>query len=91
LEPLPRRPAAGNRQEEMRMSEQAGFVARPEAARKFRWAIRTGKRGVEGYATAYGLRIGYWPCLRAPYLQIAFHRWRIEVWHGLPSYRGEDA
>jgi hypothetical protein len=58
---------------------------------RFRTAIRAGKRSPEGrYALAYGLRIGYWPCLRAPYVQLAFHRWRIEAWYGLPSYLAQE-
>jgi hypothetical protein len=53
----------------------------------FRAAIRAGKRNAAGkYALGYGLRVGYWPCLEAPYVQVAFHRWRIEAWFGLPSY-----
>ncbi len=35
----------------------------------------------------FGLRVGYWPCLRGPYLQIALGTRRLDVWHGLPSYR----
>lgn len=35
---------------------------------------------------AIGLRVGYWPCLRAPYVQVVFACWRIEIWFGLPSY-----
>jgi hypothetical protein len=59
----------------------------PSEMHRFHAAVRVGKRNAEGhYALAYGLRLGYWPCLKAPYIQVAFHRWRIEVWLGLPSY-----
>ena len=59
--------------------------------RRFRAAVRTGKRNGEGrYALGYGLRFGYWPCLRAPYAQLAFHRWRLELWFGLPSYLAQS-
>lgn len=36
---------------------------------------------------SFGFRIGYWPCLKAPYLQIVFAGWRCDFWYGLPSYR----
>ena len=40
---------------------------------------------------ALGARIGYWPCLKAPYVQASFFLWRIEVWYGYPSYwKAED-
>jgi hypothetical protein len=38
--------------------------------------LRMSTRGDAGYAIGYGLKVGYWPCLRAPYIEIAFHRWR---------------
>lgn len=56
---------------------------------RLRHAIRSNKLSPQGKPSlGYGLRMGYWPCLQAPYLQIAIHRWRVEVWRGLPSYRG---
>jgi hypothetical protein len=58
--------------------------------RKLRIGVRKSTRGEAGYALGYGLRIGYWPCLLAPYVQIAFHHWRVEIWHGLPSYKAPD-
>lgn len=36
-----------------------------------------------------GLRVGYWPCLCAPYVQITVLFWRLDVWFGLPSYTHE--
>jgi hypothetical protein len=60
-------------------------------SRRLHGMIRVGKRNAEGrHALGYGLRLGYWPCLKAPYVQIAFHRWRLEVWFGLPSYLGGE-
>jgi hypothetical protein len=35
---------------------------------------------------ALGLRVGYWPCLRGPYVQVVFACWRFEAWFGLPGY-----
>jgi hypothetical protein len=54
---------------------------------RFRAMVRKSRRGEAGYALGYGLRIGYWPCLHAPYVQIVVHHWRLEIWDGLPSYR----
>jgi hypothetical protein len=59
--------------------------------RRLRWGIRKGAKGETGYALGYGVRIGYWPCLRGPYVQLAFHCWRLELWYGLPSYKHEEA
>ena len=53
---------------------------------RLRAMVRKSTRGEPGYALGYGLRVGYWPCLRAPYVQVALHHWRVEVWYGLPSY-----
>lgn len=41
------------------------------------------------HAQSFGVRVGYWPCLKAPFvsLDIASHRW--DIWHGLPSYVAE--
>jgi hypothetical protein len=56
------------------------------APMRLRWATRESTHGAAGYALGYGLRVGYWPCLRGVYVQVALHRWRIEIWSGLPSY-----
>ena len=36
-------------------------------------------------AIGFGFRIGYWPCLRAPYVQCTFLFWHFELWHGYAS------
>ncbi len=36
---------------------------------------------------SFGFRVGYWPCLKAPYIQIVLAGWRCDFWYGLPSYR----
>lgn len=37
------------------------------------------------HAWSFGIRAGYWPCLKAPFVNIEFATWRIDMWHGLPS------
>jgi hypothetical protein len=54
---------------------------------KLRVMIRNSIRGDAGYAVGYGLKFGYWPCLRAPFVQVSFNRWVFEIWYGLPSYK----
>lgn len=34
---------------------------------------------------ALGVRVGWWPCLNAVFLQVAFLYWRAEVWFGQPT------
>lgn len=46
--------------------------------------VRVNKEGPYGrYASGYGFRFGYWPCRQAPYLQLAFHHKRLDIWYGL--------
>lgn len=34
-----------------------------------------------------GIKIGYWPCLKAPFVQWTMWQHRIDIWYGLPSYK----
>ncbi len=34
---------------------------------------------------ALGLRLGYWPCVGGPYLQVALGPWSVSVWFGLAA------
>lgn len=36
-------------------------------------------------ALEFGLKIGYWPCLKGPFVSIAFGYRRLDLWYGLPS------
>lgn len=63
-------------------------------SRRFRRAVRPATSKVQPNGDvltvcAYGLRIGYWPCLKAPFIEIALHHRRYQLWHGLPSYKAE--
>lgn len=60
--------------------------------RKFRYAVREGTSkvfadGVRRTAIGFGVKVGYWPCLRAPYIEIAFGTKRYGWWYGLPTYK----
>jgi hypothetical protein len=51
--------------------------------RLFRCKCRRHRRSYEGRsAYSIGLRVGYWPCLKAPFVQISALFWVIELWHG---------
>ncbi len=55
---------------------------------KLRWQIRPLRRSPGGVPMlAFGVRVGYWPCLKAPFVQVVFAKWRAEVWFGLPTYK----
>ena len=32
-----------------------------------------------------GCKVGYWPCLRGPFVQVTVGPFRIDAWYGLPS------
>lgn len=56
------------------------------AAKRFHFQTRRFPKSEEGkQMLTLGIRIGYWPCLKAPFIQVAVWAWRIEFWYGLPS------
>lgn len=56
--------------------------------RAFHLARRLSRKSPEGrHAWSFGLRVGYWPCLLAPYVAVDFGKHRLEAWYGLPSVR----
>lgn len=58
--------------------------------RRFRVQWRESRVSAAGkHAFSIGARFGYWPCLKAPFVAIDFGTRRLEIWHGLPSYRKE--
>src|SRR6516165_8081770 len=55
---------------------------------KFRWNYRLTATSPAGrHVIVFRIGVGYWPCLYAPFLQIAFGKHIFEFWYGLPSYR----
>jgi hypothetical protein len=64
------------------------FVDLSEA--EFRMAIRwkhrlTSTSPAGRHIIMFRIGVGYWPCLHAPFLQIAFGKHIFEFWYGLPS------
>lgn len=43
------------------------------------------------HVIALGIRFGYWPCLRAPFVTLTLLRWHLDVWFGLPSNQPSPA
>lgn len=42
------------------------------------------------HVQAIGLKVGYWPCLRAPFVSLCVGSRIIDLWWGLPSYLDHD-
>ncbi len=56
--------------------------------RKLRGGSRRTAQSPKGtHVIRYGVCIGYWPCLQAPFIQISFGTRTYEAWYGLPSYQ----
>lgn len=55
--------------------------------RGLRYINRRSRTSDDGrHAWAFGMRVGYWPCLKGPFVNIEFAIWRIDIWYGLPSF-----
>lgn len=57
-------------------------------ARRFRVGARPNKKkvypdGTVQHAVGFGIAVGYWPCMKGPYIEIAIGSKRFSVWHGL--------
>lgn len=60
----------------------------PIPTKALRCMVRDAKRSPDNRQQwSLGLRIGYWPCLRGPYVQVAVLCWVVDLWYGLPSYK----
>ena len=56
--------------------------------RAFHCHTRPSPANKSGFQVIYfGARIGWYPCLKGPFIQLAFFKKRFEVWYGLPSYQ----
>lgn len=57
---------------------------------KLRCMIYHNRRSPEGQPTlAFGLRVGYWPCLKGPFIALAAGPVSLDVWYGLPASQGK--
>lgn len=55
-------------------------------SRKLHIELAETRRSPDGkLAFELGLKFGYWPCLKAPFVAIALGYRRLDIWHGLPS------
>ena len=46
------------------------------------------KRSPEGVRVfAIGVRVGYWPCLKAPFITLSLGVKHLDLWCGYPSYQ----
>ena len=42
---------------------------------------REGKKSLEGKTVlGYGIRLGYWPCMKAPFIEASLGKNRYAVW-----------
>lgn len=49
-------------------------------------ARRQQQRSDGKHVLGFGLRAGYWPCLRAPFVRLDFAHYIFEVWVGYRSH-----
>lgn len=49
----------------------------------------TNKSPHNKHVLAYGLRVGFWPCLAAYFIQFTIGKHMLDFWYGLPSYKNE--
>lgn len=55
---------------------------------RFRWMVYRNRRSPDGHPVwAFGLRVGYWPCLKGPFIAVAVGTVSLDFWHGLGSYK----
>lgn len=51
---------------------------------KFNYSVRRNKTSITGqYTKALGLRVGYFPCLKGPFIEIAVWSYSLAIWYGL--------
>lgn len=55
---------------------------------RLRWIHRRTptKPRTDQHSLGFGLKVGYWPCLRAPFVAIYAGSHIFEVWYGHASY-----
>lgn len=63
-------------------------LLRQQEDRGFRFLHRRSKTapGTQRHAVAFGIKAGYWPCHKGPFITIEFATHRIDMWYGTPSF-----
>ena len=57
-------------------------------SRRARFLLRKTNTSPEGkHIIGFGFTVGWWPCLRAPFIRLSAGNFIIEVWYGAASYR----
>ncbi len=60
--------------------------------RRLHLELNTTRPSQDGkHAFELGAKVGYWPCLRGPFISIQLGFRRLDFWCGLPSYWKEGA
>lgn len=63
------------------------FVAVKDSGWRPRSMARRSRQRADGrYVWNFGLRVGYWPCLRAPFVTIDYGTHALDLWVGWRSY-----
>lgn len=58
----------------------------PDPARRPHIELSETRKSPNGkLAFELGVKFGYWPCLKAPFVAIALGFRRLDMWYGLPS------
>jgi hypothetical protein len=56
-------------------------------AKRVRLEVVRTPQSIDGrHAVGVGARLGFWPCLGGPYVQVSLGTRRYELWYGRPSY-----
>lgn len=50
--------------------------------RILRWTRRPAFSQNGMQVLGYGFRFGYWPCYKAPFIEVALHKSRYQLWWG---------
>lgn len=58
-----------------------------ESPQKLHVRLSTTRPSPEGkLAFEFGVKLGYWPCLKGPFVSVALGYRRVDAWIGLPPF-----
>lgn len=56
--------------------------------KRLRFLARLNQTAPDGSVViCLGLRVGWWPCLGGPFIQLGVWKWRLELWYGKETYK----